>query len=151
MYPGCPSERIKLTICDNSNITWWTFHQTWYSVLPPLVDELIRCWARSAQRQGTKVYEIGLRYAIFPSLTRHLKNPWVDFHQTWYRGAPPGVDDLFRFWARSAQLQRSIDQWTWLSNVCYLRLVDAKSLKYPWVDFDQTFYRGAPPGLDELH
>ena len=41
------------------------------------------------------------------SLTQNLKNPWVDFHQTWYRGAPPGVDELIRFWARSAQLQRS--------------------------------------------
>ena len=32
---------------------------------------------------------------------RNLKNPWVDFHQTWYRGAPPGVDEVIRFWARS--------------------------------------------------
>ena len=44
---------------------------------------------------------------MFPSLTRNLKNPWVDFHQTWHRGAPPGVDELIRFWARSAQRQRS--------------------------------------------
>ena len=47
------------------------------------------------------------QYAIFTSLTRNLKNLWVDFHQTWYRGAPPGVDELIRFWARSAQHQRS--------------------------------------------
>ena len=38
---------------------------------------------------------------------RNLKNPWVDFHQTWYRGAPPGVDELIRVWARSALGQRS--------------------------------------------
>ena len=31
----------------------------------------------------------------------------MDFHQTWYRGAPPGVDELIRIWARSAQGQRS--------------------------------------------
>ena len=31
----------------------------------------------------------------------------MEFHQTWYRGAPPGVDELIRFWARSAQRQRS--------------------------------------------
>ena len=43
------------------------------------------------------------------SLTRNLKNPWVDFHQTWYIGAPPGVDELIRFWARSAQRQRSMN------------------------------------------
>ena len=36
---------------------------------------------------------------------RNLKNLWVDFHQTWYRGAPPGVDELIRFWASSAQRQ----------------------------------------------
>ena len=38
---------------------------------------------------------------------RNLKIPWVDFHQTWYRGAPLGVDELIRFWARSVQGQRS--------------------------------------------
>ena len=31
----------------------------------------------------------------------------MDFHQTWYRGTPLGVDELIRFWARSAQRQRS--------------------------------------------
>ena len=49
------------------------------------------------------------KYAIFTSLPRNLKNPWVDFHQTWYMGAPPGVDELIRFWARSAQHQRSMN------------------------------------------
>ena len=29
----------------------------------------------------------------------------MEFHQTWYRGPPPGVDELIRFWARSAQRQ----------------------------------------------
>ena len=38
---------------------------------------------------------------------RNLKNPWVDFPQTWYRGTPPGVDELIRFWARSVQRQGS--------------------------------------------
>ena len=47
------------------------------------------------------------KYANFTSLTQNLKNPWVDFLQTWYRGAPPGVDELIRIWARSAQGQRS--------------------------------------------
>ena len=41
------------------------------------------------------------------SLTRNLKNPWVDFYHTWPRGAPWRVDELIRFWARSAQRQRS--------------------------------------------
>ena len=36
------------------------------------------------------------------------QEPWVDF-QTWYMGAPPGVDELIRFWARSAQRQRSMN------------------------------------------
>ena len=40
------------------------------------------------------------------SLTRNLKNPLVDFHHTWPRGAPWRVDELIRFWARS-QGQRS--------------------------------------------
>ena len=31
----------------------------------------------------------------------------MEFHQTWYRGPPPGVDELIRFWARSAQHQGS--------------------------------------------
>ena len=54
----------------------------------------------------SKVNELGLiRYAIFTSLTRNLKNLWVDFYQTWYRGAPPGVDELIRFWASSTQRQ----------------------------------------------
>ena len=55
----------------------------------------------------SKVNELWSKYAIFTSLTRNLKNLWVDFHQTWYRGAPPGVDELIRFWARSAQRQSS--------------------------------------------
>ena len=33
------------------------------------------------------------------------QEPLGGFHQTWYRGAPPGVDELIRFWARSAQGQ----------------------------------------------
>ena len=41
--------------------------------------------------------------------TRYLKNPWVDFHQTWYVGAPSGEDELIRFWGRSAQHQRSMN------------------------------------------
>ena len=49
------------------------------------------------------------QYAIFTSLTRNLENLWVDFHQTWYMDAPPGVDELIRFWARFAQGQRSMN------------------------------------------
>ena len=45
-------------------------------------------------------------YAIFNSLTQNLKNLWVDFHQTWYRGPPPGADELIRFYARSAKGQK---------------------------------------------
>ena len=41
------------------------------------------------------------------SLTQNLKNPLVDFYHTWPRGAPWRVDELIRFWARSAQGQRS--------------------------------------------
>ena len=41
------------------------------------------------------------------SLPRNLKNPWVDFYHTWPRGAPWGVDELIRFWARSAHGQWS--------------------------------------------
>ena len=75
---------------------------------PPGVDELIRFWARFAQGQRSKVNELGLNMLFLHRyLTQNLKNPWVEFHQTWYRGAPPGVDELIRFWARSAQGQRS--------------------------------------------
>ena len=84
------------------------FHQTWYRGAPPGVDELITFWARSAQRQRSKVNELGLNMLFLPRFkTRNLKNLLVDFHQTWYRGAPPGVDELIRFGARSAQRQRS--------------------------------------------
>ena len=41
------------------------------------------------------------------SLPRNFKNPWVNFNHTWLRGAPWGVDELIRFWARSARGQRS--------------------------------------------
>ena len=58
-------------------------------------------------------------------LTRNLKIPWVDFHQTWYRGAPPGVDELIRFWARAAQCQRSKN----LVWICYFYLVNTISQK----------------------
>ena len=78
------------------------WNQTWYRGATPGVDELIRFWARSAQRQRSKVNEIGLNMT---SLTRNLKNPWVDFHKI--QGATLGVDELIRFWARSAQRQRS--------------------------------------------
>ena len=57
--------------------------------------------------KGPKVNEFGLNMLVLPRLRENLKNPWVDFHQTWYRGAPPGVDELIRFWARSAQRQGS--------------------------------------------
>ena len=41
-------------------------------------------------------------------LPRNLKNPLVDFfYHNWPRGAPWAVDELIRFWARSAQGRRS--------------------------------------------
>ena len=43
------------------------------------------------------------------SLTQNLKSPLVDFYHTWPRGAPWRVDELIRFWARSAQGQRSMN------------------------------------------
>ena len=82
------------------------FHQTWYGGASSGADELIRFWERSAQRQKSKVNELGLNM-LFLLVNANLKNPLVDFHQTWYRGAPPEVDELIRFWARSAQGQRS--------------------------------------------
>ena len=42
------------------------FHQTWYRGPPPGVDELIRFWARSAQRQGSKVNELGINMLFYP-------------------------------------------------------------------------------------
>ena len=76
------------------------------------------------------------KYAIFPPLTWNLKKPWVDFHQTWYRGAPLGVDELIRFWARSAQCQRSK-----VNELGLIRYAIFTSLTQ-----NQTLYRGAPPG-----
>ena len=128
---------------------------------------------------------------------RNLKNPWVDFHQTWYRGAPPGVDELIRFldeirptskvkgqwtWSKYAiftsfyaksqeplggfssnLVQRCTQmnwldfgrdppnikgQWTWSQYAIFTSLM--RNLKNPWVDFHQTWYMDAPPGVDEL-
>ena len=62
-------------------------------------------WSEIRPTSRVKGQWIWSKYAIFTSFTRNLKNPWVDFHQTWYRGAPPGVDELIRFWARSVQRQ----------------------------------------------
>ena len=42
-------------------------HQTCYRGAPPTgLDELIRFWARSAQRQGSKVNEFGLNMLFLP-------------------------------------------------------------------------------------
>ena len=61
----------------------------------------------------------------FPPVNTKSQIPWVDFHQTWYRGAPLGVDELIRFWARSTQCQRSrVNE---LGLICYFYLVNAKS------------------------
>ena len=113
---------------------------------PPGVDELIRFWARSAQRQGSKVNEFCLNMLFLPRLREISRTPWVDFHQTWYRGAPLGVDELIRFWARSVQRQGSKVNEIGLNML--FSLVYAKS-QNPWVDFHQTWYRGAPLGVDE--
>ena len=53
------------------------------------------------------------KYAIFTSLMRNLKKPWVDFHQTWYRGAPPGVDELIRFLGEIRPTLKVKGQLTW--------------------------------------
>ena len=105
MFSGCPSVRTGISLTRNLKNLWVDFHQTWYRGASPGVDELIRFWERSAQRQRSMNL---VKYAILTSLTQNLKNPWVDFHQTWYMGAPPGVDELIRFWARSAERQRSM-------------------------------------------
>ena len=110
------------------------FHQTWYRGAPPGVDELIRFWARSAQRQGSKVNEIGLNMLFSPRLREISKKPWVDFHQTWYRGAPLGVDELIRFWARSVQGQRSKVNELGL-NMQFLPRFKTRNLKNLLVDF----------------
>ena len=82
------------------------FHQTWYRGAPLGVDELIRFWARSAQRQGSKVNELGLNMLFFPvyAITQVLLD---GISSNLVQGAPPGVDELIRFWARSAQRQGS--------------------------------------------
>ena len=100
------------------------FHQTWYRGAPPGVDELIRFWARSAQRQGSKVNELGLNMLFFPPLTRNLKKPWVDFHQTWYRGAPLGVDELMILGEIHPMSKVKVNE---LGLICYFYLVNAKS------------------------
>ena len=41
------------------------------------------------------------------SLPRYLENPWVDFNHTWPKYAPYDVDELIRFWTKSAHGQRS--------------------------------------------
>ena len=85
------------------------------------------------------------KYAIFTSLPRNLKNPLVDFHHTWPRGAPWRVDELIRFWARSAQGQRSMN----LVKKCYFTSLP-RYLKNPWADFYHTWRRGAPWQVDQL-
>ena len=123
------------------------FHQTWYRGAPLGVDELIRFWARSAQRQGSKVNELGLNNAIFPRLRNKLKYYLMEFHQTWYRGAPPGVDELIRFWARSAQRQGSKVNELGLNMLFFP--VNTKSQK-TLGGFSSNLVQGAPLGVDEL-
>ena len=120
------------------------FHQTWYRGPPPGVDELIRFWARSAQRQGSKVNELGINMLFYPvyAITQVL----LKFHQTWYRGAPLGVDELIRFWARSAQRQGSKVNELGLNMLFY----PVYAITQVLLKFHQTWYRGAPLGVDEL-
>ena len=70
----------------------------------------------------------------------------MDFHQTWYRGAPLGVDELIRFWARSAQCQGSKVNELGL-NMLFSPIY---AITQVLMEFHQTWYRGAPPGVDEL-
>ena len=179
-----PSVRMSVFRPDLRPYYLMEFHQTWYRGPPPGVDELIRFWARSAQRQGSKVN--GSKYAIvfyFSPFTRSqvlldgissilvqgctTRSRWTEWfwarsvqrqrskvnelgiyfppvnisknpHQTWYRGAPLGVDELIRFWARSAQCQGS--QWTWSKYAIFPR----RNSSITWWNFP---YRGAPPGV----
>ena len=78
MFPGCPS--VRPDVCPDfrpdlrpdffvyaiTQVLLNGFYQTWYRGPPPGVDELIRFWARSAQRQGSKVNELGLNMLFFP-------------------------------------------------------------------------------------
>ena len=157
----CPSIRMSVRpdffqLRDKYNYLM-EFHQIWSSWM----WQLNTFWARSAQRQGSKVnHQTRYRgsrsrwtdfgrdppnvkgqwtwseYAIFNSLKRILKNPWVDFHQTWYMDAPLGVDELVRFWARSAK-----GQWTWSKIICYFSLVNSK-FQEPLSGFSSNLVQG---------
>ena len=57
---------IFTSLTRNLKNPWVDFHQTWYRGAPPGVDELIRFWARSAQRQRSKFNELGLNMLFLP-------------------------------------------------------------------------------------
>ena len=137
-----PSVRTGISLTRNLKNPWVDFYHTWPRGAPWWVDELIRVGRDPPKVKGQWTWS---KYVIFTSLTQNLKNLWVDFHQTWYRGAPPGVDELIRFWARSAQRQRSMN----LVSICYFYLVNTKSQEPPG-GFSSNLVQGAPPGVDEL-
>ena len=125
------------------------FHQTWYRGPPPGVDELIRFWARSAQCQGSKVNELVLNMLFFPvyAITQVLLD---GISSNLVQGCTTrSTDELIRFWARSTQRQRSNVNELGL-NMLFSPRFKTRNLKKPWVDFHQTWYRGAPLGVDEL-
>ena len=117
MFSGCPSVRPSVRPYEIS--------LTPFNLKNPLVDlissylaktgglihdeydELIRILGEIRPR--SKVNEIGLNMLGFHLVNAKSQEPLtVDFHQTWYRGATPGVDELSpRFWARSAATSKS--------------------------------------------
>ena len=128
-----------ISLMRNLKNPWVNFYHTWPRGAPWRVDELMRFLGEIRPRSKVKGQWTWSKYAIFKSLPRNLKNPWVDFHQTWHRGAQWRVDELIRFWARSAQGQRSKVNELGLHMLflpCY-----RENLKNPWVDFHQTWYR----------
>ena len=50
---------------------WWIFSQTWHRGVPWGVNELIRTWMRYAQRQRSKVNELGLNMLLLVLPRKH--------------------------------------------------------------------------------
>ena len=83
------------------------FYHTWPRDAPWGVDELIRFWARSAQGQRSKVNKLGLNMLFLPRKHDISKTLGWIFIKLGTGVVPWGVDELIRFWAKSAQRQRS--------------------------------------------
>ena len=75
---------------------------------------------------------------------------WWNFINTFGTGVhQPGVDELIRFWARSAHTSRvkvSVVMNCWYhAYVYFITSLTAKSPRFPLVDFHQTWYMDTPP------